>query len=217
MRPSDEELRAGMVAEQIARRGVRDERVLEAMRSVPRHLFVPEHLRARAYDDQPLPIGSGQTISQPYIVAFMCERLSLTEASQVLEIGTGSGYQAAVLAELAGRVVTVEIVEVLFRRARRLLDQLGFINVKCIFADGSLGAPEYAPFDAVVVAASMTHCPSVLFDQLADGGTIIYPEGPPHGYQELVQITKLGKRLRRSELMGVRFVPMTGRLGRCRH
>ena len=214
MAEREETLRAQMVGDQIAGRGIRDEAVLRAMQSVPRHLFVPSRFRDRAYDDSPLPIDKGQTISQPYIVAYMCERLHLDKSSRVLEIGTGSGYQAAVLSEISGSVVTIEIVELLYRRARRLLSALGYANVDCRLADGTTGAPEDAPFDGIVAAASARRVPESLLRQLSDGGSLIYPEGSPHGYQELVLITRNGRRFDRRELIGVRFVPMTGLAGK---
>ena len=208
------EQRERMVREQIERRGVRDSRVLQAMRSVPRHVFVPARLRDSAYDDTPLSIGRGQTISQPYIVAVMCEQLALGEESRVLDIGTGSGYQASVLSEICGAVYTIEIVEVLYRRARRLLANLGNDNVYCSFGDGSVGWEDKAPFDGIVAAAATRSISESILSQLADGGVLVYPEGPPGGYQELVKIKRAGKRYTRSNLMGVRFVPMTGRASR---
>jgi protein-L-isoaspartate(D-aspartate) O-methyltransferase len=144
----------------------------------------------------------------------MCEYLDLTEENRVLEIGTGSGYQTAILAECAGEVVTVEIVEVLYRRARRLLSRLGYDNVECRMGDGSAGAADRGPFDAIVISAAAPRFPAILADQLGDSGRMIYPHGDPHGFQELVYVKKAGKRLEKKTLLPVRFVPMTGRIGR---
>jgi protein-L-isoaspartate(D-aspartate) O-methyltransferase len=202
--------RERMVSEQIRSRGVRDERVLRAMGAVPRHLFVPERERLRSYADTPLPIGEGQTISQPYIVAAMCEALDLHPDSKVLEIGTGSGYQAAVLGELCSRVITVEIIESLFLQARELLERLGYDHVECLHGDGSRGILSSAPYDAVAIAAATPRIAPEVLGQLADGGRLVYPEGAAKGYQELIRVVRVGSRFERSVLMSVRFVPMTG-------
>ena len=195
-----------MADSQIRARGVRDKRVLGAMEKVPRHLFVPEELRASAYADEPLPIGEGQTISQPYIVAYMTEQLRLEGLEKVLEIGTGSGYQTAVLAELVRDVYTVEIVAKLSARAKGVLDGLGCGNVHYLVGDGSAGWPEEAPFDAVMVTAAAAGIPQALEDQLAAGGRMIVPVGTD--LQELVLVRREAKGLRRERLLAVRFVPL---------
>ena len=201
----DRERRA-MVETQIQARGVRDPRVLAAVSKVPRHLFVPEGLRGQAYADEPLPIGQGQTISQPYIVAYMTEALGLKGGEKVLEIGTGSGYQTAVLAEIAGEVWTIEIVEALAERARAALESLGYANIHYRVGDGSKGWPEAAPFDAVIVTAAAAHMPPDLEHQLAPGGRMIIPVGTD--LQELIQVTRGKKGFERRTLLGVRFVPL---------
>jgi protein-L-isoaspartate(D-aspartate) O-methyltransferase len=198
--------RRRMVEEQIAARGVRDERVLEAMAAVPRHLFLPESQWHHAYEDHPLPLSDGQTISQPYIVAAMTEALELGSESRVLEIGTGSGYQTAVLAALAREVYSVELVESLSRRARAALARLNVRNVRLRVGDGHLGWPEFAPFDRVVVTAAADTMPFVLVDQLAREGRIVVPVGL-EGAQTLVLGVKHGKRLVQRPLMSVAFVP----------
>jgi len=200
--------RETMVRNQIAARGVEDPRVLEAMRTVPRHELVPEAVRSEAYDDHPLPIGEGQTISQPYIVAYMTEQLRLDGDERVLEIGTGSGYQAAVLAELAREVYTIEIVEPLARRAARDLERLGYGEIHVRQGDGYRGWPEEAPFDAIIITAAPDHVPEPLVEQLAVGGRMILPVGDL--FQELLLITRDEKGVRRRSLLPVRFVPMTG-------
>ena len=200
--------RAGMVAEQIAARGVRGPLVLGAMRKVPRHLFVPPALAAEAYADYPLQIGLGQTISQPYIVAFMTEALRLQGGETVLEVGTGSGYQAAVLAEICSRVYTVEIVEPLAREAKARLSRLGYGNVEARAGDGYAGWPEAAPFDAVMVTAAAPRIPEPLKQQLKDGGRLVIPVGEE--WQELVLVTRRGARFDEERILPVRFVPMTG-------
>jgi protein-L-isoaspartate(D-aspartate) O-methyltransferase len=201
--------RAAMVREQIEARGVRDPRVLAALRRVPRHEFVPVELRGSAYEDRPLPIGEGQTISQPYIVAIMSALLELDGSERVLEIGTGSGYQAAVLAELAREVYTIEIVEPLAQRAARDLARLGFSNVTVKAGDGYRGWPERAPFDAVIVTAAPDHVPQPLVDQLAVGGRMVIPVGSYA--QELRLITRDERGVRAEHVLDVRFVPMTGK------
>ena len=195
-----------MADSQIRARGVRDKRVLAAMERVPRHLFVPENLRASAYADEPLPIGEGQTISQPYIVAYMTEQLRLEGPEKVLEVGTGSGYQTAVLAELVRDVYTVEIVAKLSARAKGVLDGLGCGNVHYLAGDGSAGWPEAAPFDAIMVTAAAAEIPGALEDQLAAGGRMIVPVGTD--LQELVLVRREAKGLRRERLLAVRFVPL---------
>lgn len=200
--------RERMVRQQIEARGVRDPRVLEAMRKVPRHLFVPSSLQSHAYDDTPLPIGHQQTISQPYIVAFMSESLELKPGQRVLEIGTGSGYQAAVLAELAREVFSIEIVEPLAKEADERLKELGYTNIKLRVGDGYRGWPEAAPFDAIMVTAAPDHVPPALIEQLAEGGRLVLPVG--RLLQELVRIRRTPEGPRRESLLPVRFVPMTG-------
>ncbi|HHS12719.1 MAG TPA: protein-L-isoaspartate(D-aspartate) O-methyltransferase [bacterium] len=197
-----------MVERQIIARGVRDEEVLRAMRKVPRHLFVPESFRRLAYADEPLPIGEDQTISQPYIVAYMTEALRLKGGERVLEIGTGSGYQAAVLAEIADSVFTIEIVPALADRAAETLADLGYDNVRCLKGDGTYGWPEKAPFDAIMVTAAPPSIPSALSEQLKEGGRMIIPVGT--WYQELILVTRKNGALRKERLIPVRFVPMTG-------
>jgi len=210
--------RERMVREQIESRGVRDRPTLAALRRVHRHLFVPAELVAQAYEDHPLPIGHGQTISQPYIVAFMTEAARVSPASRVLEVGTGSGYQAAVLAVLAKEVYSIEIVEPLGTEAARRLSALGHGNVKVRVGDGYAGWPSEAPFDAVVVTAGAPHVPPPLFEQLAPGGRLVIPvDAPEGGYQVLWRITKgtLGE-WREERLLDVRFVPLTGEAERDR-
>ncbi len=204
------EERTRMVRRQIEDRGVRDEDVLEAMHNAPRHLFVPEGRRANAYADHPLPIGYGQTISQPYIVAYMTEKLELEEGDRVLEVGTGSGYQAAVLAEITPHVYTIEIIGELARQARRQLHRLGYETVRVKHADGYFGWEEHGPFDGIIVTAAAGHPPPPLVNQLKPGGRMIIPVGGPYTTQQLVLLTKdaQGEASTRS-LMPVRFVPFT--------
>ncbi len=198
-----------MVERQIQWRGIKDTLVLKAMRNVPRHLFVPDYMKGQAYRDSPLPIGEGQTISQPYIVAFMTEALQLKGDEKVLEIGTGSGYQAAVLAEIAKELYTIEIVPSLGLRAEQLLKKLGYKNTHVKVGDGYRGLPEQAPFDAVIVTAAPGHIPKPLVDQLKKGGRMIIPVGDY--YQELILITKKPDgTLKKQSVLSVRFVPMTG-------
>jgi protein-L-isoaspartate(D-aspartate) O-methyltransferase len=203
--------RQRMVAHTIVNRGVSDEKVLEAMRTVPRHEFVPEQFVSQAYDDHPLPIGYGQTISQPYIVAWMTELLELQPGEKVLEIGTGSGYQAAVLAELGDiEVYTIEIVPELAESAQARLESLGYGDIHVRQGDGYYGWPEQAPFDAIIVTAAPDHLPPPLADQLRDGGRLVIPIGPPGGYQTLWKFVKQGEDLQANNLGGVAFVPFTG-------
>ncbi len=203
--------RQQMVRLQIQQRGVKDRRVLAAMRAVPRHLFVPEELRGQAYQDHPLPIGEGQTISQPYVVALMTELLEAVEGARVLEIGTGSGYQAAVLAEVAGEVFTIEIKERLYRRSSERLQELGYSKVHARHGDGYFGWPEEQPFDGIMITAAVDHIPPPLLAQLKDGGRMVLPLGNPFSYQNLVRVTKKGEDYTVENVTGVLFVPMTGR------
>jgi len=190
-------------------RNITSTRVLAAMDKVPRHEFVPERLRSAAYEDYPLPIGCGQTISQPYIVAFMTEQLELHSKDRVLEIGTGSGYQAAVLAELAGEVFSIEILSELAERAANDLARLGYANVHVRTGDGYYGWPEHAPFDAIIVTCAPEVVPGPLAEQLGEDGRMIIPIGPS-GCQELVLLHKYKGQLERRSVLPVRFVPMTG-------
>lgn len=196
-----------MVERQLRRRGITDERVLAALRTVPREAFVPVELARHAYDDAALPIGEGQTISQPFIVATMCELLELEGGEQVLDVGTGSGYAAAVLDVLAGRVVSIERIPVLAARARRALELTGHGGVEVRIADGSLGAPDRAPFDAISVAAATDHVPPALYEQLAPGGRIVLPLGG-RGEQRLVRIERTVDGLVERSSVACRFVPL---------
>ncbi|SKC18269.1 protein-L-isoaspartate(D-aspartate) O-methyltransferase [Alkalitalea saponilacus] len=206
-----EALRERMVNEQLKSRDIRSKSVLEAMRQVPRHLFVPEHLQRFAYEDRPLPIGLEQTISQPYIVAFMTEQINPKPGMRVLEIGTGSGYQAAVLAELDCEVYTIELLPELAERAKRDLNKANYTNVNVKTGNGYLGWPEHAPFDAIVVTAAPEEIPPRLVEQLKDGGVMILPVGPVHSLQHLKIVTKKGDEISTRRLMPVRFVPMIDR------
>jgi protein-L-isoaspartate(D-aspartate) O-methyltransferase len=212
--PADEAALAAarerMVREQIESRSVRDRHTLAALRKVPRHLFVPAEVVAQAYEDYPLPIGHGQTISQPYIVAFMTEALGLDGGETVLEIGTGSGYQAAVLSEIAKQVYTIEIVAPLADEAAARLARLGYRNVSVRAGDGFRGWPEAAPFDAIIVTAAAPRIPEPLKEQLKEGGRIVLPVGDE--YQELVVVTRRGSRFDERRVLPVRFVPMTGEI-----
>jgi len=203
-------LREAMVQQQIEQRGVTNATVLAALRSVPRHEFVPERTRASSYDDHPLPIGFGQTISQPFIVAAMTEALTLKPTDKVLEIGTGSGYQAAILAGLVSNVYSIEIIGELADRAKATLSRLHYTNVIVKTGDGYAGWPEHAPFDAIIVTCAPDTIPKPLTDQLAEGGRIVIPVGGSFG-QELVRVTKRDGTLGQERLMGVMFVPMTGK------
>jgi protein-L-isoaspartate(D-aspartate) O-methyltransferase len=202
-----EKQRSEMVREQLAARDITDPRVLAAFRTVERHRFVPKAYREFAYTDQPLSIGHDQTISQPYIVAFMTQALDLEESDRVLEVGTGSGYQAAILAELCGSVYTVEIIEPLGESARERLKELGYGNVHVKIGDGYEGWPAHAPYDAIVVTCSPTHVPEPLKEQLAEGGRMIIPVGRQYA-QELVRLRKKRGELVRETVLPVRFVPM---------
>jgi protein-L-isoaspartate(D-aspartate) O-methyltransferase len=201
-------MREKMVETQIVARGVKDPRVLSALLKVERHRFIPEKYLDSAYSDQPLPIGEGQTISQPYIVALMTELLELKGDERVLEIGTGSGYQAAILAELAKEVYSVEIVEPLASRAKKRLSELGYQNVVVKAGDGYLGWPEAAPFDAIIVTAAPDHIPKPLIEQLKEGGRMVVPVGT-HA-QELIKIVKRSGKMETTNVIPVVFVPMTG-------
>ena len=197
-----------MVVTQIVARGVRDADVIRVMKETPRHLFVPESNRSMAYNDTPLPIGEGQTISQPYIVAFMTEVLDLKPDDRVLEIGTGSGYQAAILAEIAHDVYTIEIIPVIGNRASKLLDEMGYTNIHLKIDDGYKGWPEEAPFDAVIVTCAPDKIPQSLIDQLREGGRIIIPVGSQYSAQHLIKGIKEKGRLITENVLPVRFVPM---------
>ncbi|HHI97526.1 MAG TPA: protein-L-isoaspartate(D-aspartate) O-methyltransferase [Thermodesulfatator atlanticus] len=204
--------RERMVNTQIAARGIRDPRVLAAMRKVPRHLFVDEALKDQAYGDYPLPIGEGQTISQPYIVALMTEALELKGPEKVLEVGTGSGYQAAILAELARWVYSIERYPSLAQRAKRILEKLGYHNVIIKVGDGTKGWPEAAPFDAIIVTAAGPKIPEPLIAQLKDGGRLVMPVGDEWS-QYLIKVTKRGDELIKENLGAVRFVKLVGEYG----
>ena len=209
-----ETLRKEMVDRQIAARDVRDERVLEALRTVPREAFVPERLAEFAYDDTPLPIGEEQTISQPFVVALMAEALEIRPGDKVLEIGAGSGYAAAVLSRLAREVWTIERHPSLAREARERMERLGYRNVHVLHGDGTLGWPEHAPYDAIVVAAGGPEVPPALLDQLALGGRLVIPIGPDLRTQNLVRVRRRADgTLVRENLGGVRFVPLIGAQG----
>ncbi|MBM3435538.1 MAG: protein-L-isoaspartate(D-aspartate) O-methyltransferase [Bacteroidetes bacterium] len=199
--------RETMVESQIKARGITDQDVLNAMLKVERHLFVPAELAKEAYMDYPLPIGEGQTISQPYIVALMTEVLNLNENSRVLEIGTGSGYQAAVLAEICDSVFSVEIFESLASKAANLLKVLGYSNIKIKSGDGYMGWPEFSPFDAIIVTCAPTEIPQPLLDQLAEGGKMVIPVGESHS-QELLLLEKRKGTIKEKAIVPVRFVPM---------
>ena len=201
--------RIAMVELQLRSRGIHDERVLRAMERVPRHEFISESLRADAYADMPLPIGSGQTISQPYIVAAMLEALEVSESDRVLEIGTGSGYMTALLAELASEVFSIERYGILANRARALLDLLGYRNFHVIVADGSRGYADAAPYDRIIASAAAPSIPPALIEQLADGGRMVIPIGPPHA-QQLQLVRKFGGEVNVTMLDPCRFVPMIG-------
>jgi len=194
---------------QIENRGIDHKSTLDAMLKVPRHLFVPEKLKDEAYDDNPIPIGFGQTISQPYIVAYMTAAIEPRTHHKILEIGTGSGYQAAVLAEIVKEVYTIEIVEELFSSAKKRIESLGYKNIKLKYADGYYGWQEAAPFDVIVVTAAAEYIPPPLLEQLKDGGKMIIPIGTPFLNQNLVLVEKSGKDFTTKSLLPVRFVPFT--------
>lgn len=198
-----------MVKNQLASRNIADEGVLQAMGKIPRHLFISEALAGEAYNDHPVPIGEKQTISQPYIVALMTEALELQGKENTLEIGTGSGYQTAILAELSSRVYTIERIKSLLVGARKLLAQLGYSNILFKAFDGTLGWKEYAPFDAIMITAGAPSLPEPLIDQLADNGRMVIPVGDRYT-QELIKVTKKGENLEQESLGGCRFVNLIG-------
>jgi protein-L-isoaspartate(D-aspartate) O-methyltransferase len=203
-----------MVEQQLRTRNIKSTRVLDAMRKVPRHLFMPEEVRRDAYLDRPVPIGEDQTISQPYIVALMTQTVEPQPHQRALEIGTGSGYQAAVLAELVGQVYTIEIISLLGERARGTLEELGYDNVEVRVGDGYKGWPEEAPFDIILVTAAAGEIPEPLLEQLAEGGKLVMPVGQVGGIQALTTVTKTGGEVFRTHVTDVRFVPMTGEIQR---
>jgi protein-L-isoaspartate(D-aspartate) O-methyltransferase len=208
------EARADMVERQLAGRGIFDERVLEAFQSVPREAFVPRELAEQAYRDAPLPIGQDQTISQPYIVALMTEALQLQGNERVLDVGTGSGYAAAVLSRVAREVFTVERLEALATAARERLERLGYGNVHVLHGDGTLGWPAHAPYDAIAVAAGGPRIPQALLEQLAPGGRLVIPVGPDEASQVLTRVTRVvANGFRVEQLIDVRFVPLIGAQG----
>jgi protein-L-isoaspartate(D-aspartate) O-methyltransferase len=202
-------LRKIMVEQQIVSRGVEDSRVIKAMFEVPRHLFVPARYRHLAYSDSPVPIGEGQTISQPYIVALMSAELNLEPTDKVLEVGTGSGYQAAILAEMVKEVYTIEIIDLLGKRAEETLNSLGYANVKVRIGDGYEGWPEYAPFDKIIVTCAPTEIPELLVDQLKEGGLMVIPVGSA-GSQYLYRVKKHLGAVETESVIPVTFVPLTG-------
>lgn len=202
--------REAMVHHQIENRGVKDHRVLEAMRSVPRHKFTPESEIISAYEDHPLPIGYGQTISQPFIVAYMCELAELEQTDRVLEVGTGSAYHAAVIAQLVDSVYSIEIISELATRARKVIAELGYKNINIRHADGYFGWEEEAPFDAIIVTAAAEHIPPPLIRQLAEGGRMVIPVGHPFFTQKLILAEKRNGKMYARDIIPVRFVPLTG-------
>jgi protein-L-isoaspartate(D-aspartate) O-methyltransferase len=212
MQEDDVRRRDAMITQQLVKRGIKDDRVLQAMRDVPRHLFVPEGYRAMAYDDMPLPIGQEQTISQPLMVAIMTEALHLGDSERVLEIGTGSGYQAAILARLAAVVFSLERVPALAAQARANLTALGIMNVHVLVGDGSLGLPEHAPYDAIIVTAGAPKVPQALVDQLIPAGRLVIPVGD-RLEQRLMRVTKIDHDRHTESLGGCRFVPLVGLQG----
>ena len=209
--------RRRMVERDLKSRGIKDPRVLAAMEALPRHLFVPDEQKNAAYEDRPLPIGAGQTISQPYIVAYMTELLGLKGDEKVLEIGTGSGYQAAVLGQLAAAVYSIEIIPTLGERAKRLLEGLGFTNIQLRIGDGFFGWEEQAPFDAILITAAGPRVPDRLWHQLREGGQIIMPLGEPGQTQRLVRVRKAAGKQVVEHLSAVIFVPLTGAIQKRDH
>lgn len=195
-----------MVSTQLKSRGIKDKKVLKAMEKVPRHKFVPENLRHLSYNDEPLPIGEGQTISQPYIVAYMTEKASLQENDKVLEIGTGSGYQTAILAKIAHEVYTVEVIPSLQQNAKNILNKLGYGNIRFRTGDGTKGWEEPAPYEAIIVTAAPPRIPEKLLEQLKDKGRLVIPIG--EGFQDLYLIIKDGNKIKKERLLPVRFVPL---------
>ncbi len=208
--PLLQKARDDLVRDTIERRGVSDPLVLKAMRDVPRHCFVPQRIISKAYRDTALPIGEGQTISQPYVVALMTAGLKLKAHYRVLEIGTGSGYQAAILAKIVKEVCTIEIKKKLHQASTRLLEDLGYTNIKTRHGDGYYGWPEAAPFDAIMITAAVNHVPPPLLKQLKDDGLLILPLGNPFSYQNLTLVVKKGEDYTTRSITGVLFVPMTG-------
>lgn len=213
MRIDPKRSRSKMVDEQIVARGVSDKAVLDAMRKIPRHLFVQDALASRAYSDSALPIGEGQTISQPYIVAFMSELLHIESGHKVLEIGTGSGYQAAVLAEMGADVFTVERIRKLFLAARKLLFDMRYFNIQLKLDDGTMGWPEHAPYDRIIVTAGGPEIPQYLIDQLADGGRLVIPVGGQKRVQRLMLVTKTDGKVDTVDMGGCAFVDLVGKQG----
>jgi protein-L-isoaspartate(D-aspartate) O-methyltransferase len=208
--PGFKQARKKLVKTHIEGQGISDPAVIAAMRDVPRHFFVPEGIVSKAYIDSALPIGEGQTISQPYVVALMTESLKLRETDRVLEIGTGSGYQTAILATIVGEVFTIEIIEKLQKKSAALLEKLGFTNVISHQGDGYFGWEEAAPFDAIMITAAINHIPPPLLKQLKDGGRLILPLGNPFLSQNLTLVTKREEDFTTQQITGVLFVPMTG-------
>jgi protein-L-isoaspartate(D-aspartate) O-methyltransferase len=204
--------RKNMVDEQLARRGVKDQRVLNAFLEVPRHMFVEEYLKYKAYDDYPLSIGYGQTISQPYMVALMTEAINPQTSERILEIGTGSGYQAAILSRLCSAVYTIERISALASRARKTLDDLGYFNVHIRLGDGTMGLPQDAPYDGIIVTAGAPHIPESLIEQLREDGRLIIPVGD-EGIQDLKRITRTKEGIKEESLGGCRFVKLIGKNG----
>lgn len=202
--------RREMVEHDLKGRGITDKKVLEAMAGIPRHLFVDDNLRKKAYEDHPLPIGEGQTISQPYVVALMTEALHLKSTDRVLEIGTGSGYQAAVLAEIVNHVYTIEIRKSLTEKASKRLKELGYKNIEVKYGDGYFGWKKHGPFDAIIITAAANHIPPPLIKQLKDGGRLIVPLGPTVYFQTLTLVKKVRNDLKVKQMGSVRFVPMIG-------
>ena len=203
------EARIKMVSSQIVSRGIKDERVIDAMQTIPRERFVPAEYMGCAYDDRPLPIGMGQTISQPYIVALMTESLELSQNMKVLEIGTGSGYQSAVLAEIAKEIYSVEINNELYNRTKKIL--ASYLNIKLSNHDGSIGWEKYSPYDRIIVTAAPSDIPEAYYGQLKEGGIMVIPVGPSSWSQELYKIINTGGKIKRVKICDVAFVPLTGK------
>ena len=201
-----------MVEEQLKGRGIKDQRVLDAFLEVPRHKFVEEYMKYKAYDDYPLSIGYGQTISQPYMVAIMTETLSPKPGETILEIGTGSGYQAAILSRLCSAVYTIERISALASRARKLLDELGYFNIHISVGDGTMGLPQHAPYDGIIVTAGAPHVPEALMAQLNEDGRLVIPIGD-QGIQDLKRITKTKNGVKEESMGGCRFVKLIGKNG----
>jgi len=201
-----------MVEEQLKGRGIKDQRVLDAFLEVPRHKFVEEYMKYKAYDDYPLSIGYGQTISQPYMVAIMTETLSPKPGETILEIGTGSGYQAAILSRLCSAVYTIERISALASRARKLLDELGYFNIHISVGDGTMGLPQHAPYDGIIVTAGAPHVPEALMAQLNEEGRLVIPIGD-QGIQDLKRITKTKNGVKEESMGGCRFVKLIGKNG----